>query len=181
MENVELHTERLLLKGITPSLIHHLFNTKTREEIVRFFGMDEAGYNHYKDMHEKGMETHRLSLFVFLLIEKESGLPLGECGFHTWNATHRRAEVFYMLRKDEYKQKGYMREALKAVLEFGFTQMNLHRVEALIADWNIPSLKLLQRYGFTREGVMREDYCVAGKNEDSTCYSLLKREWMEIF
>ena len=70
-----------------------------------------------------------------------------------------------------------MTEALKATLEFGFTQLNLHRIEALVADWNIPSVKLLQRYGFTKEGIMREDYCVNGKNEDSDCYSLLKWEW----
>jgi ribosomal-protein-alanine N-acetyltransferase len=63
------------------------------------------------------------------------------------------------------------------VLNFGFTQLNLHRVEALIDANNLPSLKILQRFKFKKEGIMREDYVVNGKNEDSDCYSLLKWEW----
>jgi ribosomal-protein-alanine N-acetyltransferase len=177
MNHIVLETERLLLKSITPTIINELFQTQTKEEIKAYLGLDDAGYDHYKDIHEKGVETHRLSIFVFLLMDKETNLPIGECGFHTWNATHRRAEVFYNMRNEAFKQKGLMREALKEVLKYGFTELQLHRVQALIAAENIPSLKLLQRYGFSFEGTMREDYVVDGKNEDSECYSLLKWEW----
>lgn len=177
MNQIELQTERLLLKSITPAIIHELFTTKTKEEIMAYFGIDEVGFQHYKDIHEKGVETHRLSIFVFLLMDKETNVPIGECGFHTWNATHRRAEVFYVMRNEAFKQKGLMSEALKEVLNYGFTELELHRIQALIAAENQPSLKLLQRYGFSFEGTMREDYVVDGKNEDSECYSLLKWEW----
>jgi ribosomal-protein-alanine N-acetyltransferase len=173
----ELTTPRLILKPITPAVIHNLFGTKTKEEIICWFGTDETGYLHYKDMHEKGMETHRLSLFAFLLVDKSTGEPIGECGFHTWNRTHRRTEMYYNLRQDEHKQKGLMTEAMAAVLRYGFTELGLHRVEALVASWNEPSVRLLKRYGFTKEGTMREDYQVNEKNEDSDCYSLLKWEW----
>ena len=174
---IEIKTERLILKSITPTIIHELFNTKSKEEIIKYFGINETGYEHYKEMHEKGIETHRISIFVFLLIEKETGLPIGECGFHTWNKTHNRTEVFYNMFNDQNKKKGLMTEALKAVLNYGFTELKLHRVEALIDSQNEPSLKLLLRYGFSKEGTMREDYVVDGKNEDSDCYSLLKWEW----
>lgn len=174
---IQITTPRLILKSITPAIIHELFNTKSREEIKSYFGIDDTGFAHYKEMHEKGMETHRISIFVFLLIEKETGLPIGECGFHTWAASHNRAEVFYNMRDENSKRKGLMTEALKAVLEYGFTELKLHRIEALIAAENEPSLRLLQRYGFSKEGTMREDYNVNGKNEDSECYSLLKWEW----
>jgi ribosomal-protein-alanine N-acetyltransferase len=66
---------------------------------------------------------------------------------------------------------------VQAVLDVGFIELNLHRIEALVAADNTPSVKLLLRYGFTKEGTMREDYVVEGKNEDSDCYSLLKWEW----
>ena len=177
MNQIEITTERLILKSITPAIIHELFHTKTKEEIMDYFGIDEAGFQHYKDIHEKGVETHRLSIFVFLLIDKGTNLPIGECGFHTWNATHRRAEVFYVMRNEAFKQKGLMSEALKEVLKYGFTELELHRIQALIAIENEPSLKLLQKNNFTKEGIMREDYLVDGKNEDSHCFSLLKWEW----
>jgi len=177
---LELTTERLLLKSINPAFIHALYDTHTKEEIMSYFGCDEAGYEHYKIMHERGMETHRLSLFLFMLVDKTTNRPLGECGFHTWNATHRRAELFYMLRNDDDKRKGYMSEALPHVLTAGFNTLNLHRIEALVGAENTPSVRLLQKYGFTWEGTMREDYVIDGTSYDSECYSLLKQEWKGI-
>lgn len=176
-DQIEIHTPRLILKGITPAIIHLFYSTKSKQEILDYFGFDEGLYEHYKNMHEKGMETHRISLFFFLMIEKETNLPIGDCGFHTWNKSHNRTELFYGLRNDSVKQKGFMTEALQEVLDYGFHELNLHRIEALVGAFNIPSVKLLQHFGFTKEGTMREDYVVDGKNEDSDCYSLLKWEW----
>lgn len=176
MEHSTITTDRLILKSITPTVIHELYNTKSKDEIIQFFGTDEAGYEHFLAMHEKGMETYNISLCFFLLTDKISGTPMGECGYHTLNKKHRRAELFYLLRKDDYKQKGFMTEALEPVLAFGFNELGLHRIEALVADWNTASVKLLLKYGFRKEGTMREDYCVDGRNEDSDCYSLLKTD-----
>jgi ribosomal-protein-alanine N-acetyltransferase len=180
MSEVIINTPRLLLKGISPQVIHAVFTTKTENEVKAYFGVDEKGYQHFKEMHLKGMETHRLSLFFFLLIDKGTNVPIGECGFHTWNRTHKRAELFYLLRHVSYMQKGLMTEALNAVLEYGFVNLGLHRIEALVANSNIPSIKLLERHRFLFEGTMREDYIVDDKSEDSECYSLLKHEWLSV-
>lgn len=177
IDQIEISTERLLLKSITPQIIHSLFNEKTEAEIKQFFDTDESGYHHLKCMHEGGMETHRLSMHYFLVVDKQRNKIIGDCGFHTWNKSHRRAELFYNLKYEEDKRKGIMSEAVDKVLEFGFTTMELHRVEALTASWNIASMKLLERFHFIKEGIMREDYTVDGKNEDSECFSLLKWEW----
>ncbi|MGK4568311.1 GNAT family N-acetyltransferase [Flavobacterium sp. 3HN19-14] len=176
----ELTTSRLLLKSITPDLIKEIFRHQSEKGIIAFFETDADGYDRLKSMYEKGMETHRLSLFYFLIHDKISGKVIGECGFHSWNKTHDRAELFYNLKNDSDKKKGLMTEALEAVLDFGFNELQLHRIEALIAAYNIPSVKLVQRYGFTKEGTMREDYIVDGKYENSECYSLLKWEWKTI-
>lgn len=173
----QLSTDRLLLKAITPEVIHQLFNTQTKSDIMTFFGVDEEGYNHYLAMHQNGMTSHRLSLLFFLLVEKSTQTPIGECGFHTWNTTHHRAELFYKLWQDQHKQKGYMTEALLPILNYGFTQMNLHRIQAMVADYNTASLKLLAQHNFVKEGIMRQDYLVNNTYEDSHCYSLLKNEF----
>ncbi len=172
-----LETDRLKLNLITPAVLHEVFRTLEKEDIKKIMGFDDAAYAYHLDMHLKGMETNRLSLLYFLLTDKETEQPLGNCGFHTWNATHSRAELFYSLLADEYKQKGLMSEALEKVLAYGFETMKLHRVAALVWRENIASLKLLEKFGFTFEGTMREDYVVDGKNEDSECYSLLSWEW----
>lgn len=177
MEEIILTTPRLILKSITPASIHQLFNTQSKEFIVNYMGINEEEYERYKDMHEKGMETNRLSLFFFLLVNKETNMPIGECGFHTWNRTHNRAEIFYLIRNAADKNKGFITEALPVVLNYGFEKLNLCRVEGLLASDNTPSVKLLQRYGFTKEGTLRGHYNVNGSNKDSDCYSLLKWEW----
>ena len=174
---VELITPRLILKSVTPRLIHKQFETKTAEEIKQFFGANEKEYERLESMHKQGMETHRYSLFYFQLHDKTDNRVIGECGFHTLNRTHQRAELFYILKNDADKQQGIMKEALGPVLDYAFADMALHRVEALVADWNTASVRLLERYGFTKEGTMREDYVVNDKHENSDCYSLLKWEW----
>ena len=178
MNDIQLETKRLSFKTITPQFITQVFNRHTKAEIIALLDVDEAGFERYQDMFSNGMETFQLSFLYFFLIEKESNQIIGECGFYTWNKKHSRAELFYSLKKDDHKQKGYMTEAIAEVLKFGFEQMNLHRIEALIADWNVPSLKLVDKYGFVREGVMREDYFYEGKHEDSVCFSLLKKDWL---
>ncbi|RYD99239.1 MAG: N-acetyltransferase [Sphingobacteriales bacterium] len=108
-----LETARLQLNLITPAVLHEVFRTLEKETLKKIMGFDEQAYESHLEMHRKGMETNRLSLLYFLLTDKKTGQPLGTCGFHTWNATHRRAELFYSLLSDEHKQKGLMTEALE--------------------------------------------------------------------
>ena len=170
-------TPRLTLIPITPQTIRDLFRSNSDEEIKEFLGVDEMGFNHYREMYLQGMETHRISHFFFLIILNETNKPIGECGFHTWNKIHKRAELFYLLRQNEYKKQGIMTEALRYVLQFGFTELQLHRIQACVAIENLASLRLVHKYGFIREGTSREDYCINGINEDSEVYSLLIWEW----
>ena len=176
----ELETSRLLLRSVTPAFVKTIFAEKSEEEIKSYFKTDEKGFLHLKSMYENGMETHRISMFYFLLFDKETLTCIGECGFHTWNKTHGRAELFYNLTDVSYRQKGLMTEVVNLVIDFGFDQLHLHRIEALVANWNTASIKLLERYQFTKEGTMREDYFYEGNYESSECYSLLKQEWTKV-
>jgi len=80
---------------------------------------------------------------------------------------------------EAFRKKGYMGEALKAVLEHGFNTMKLKRVEALIGPSNTPSLNLIKRFGFSQEGVLREHYFTNGRYEDSLFFGLLEKEYRD--
>jgi ribosomal-protein-alanine N-acetyltransferase len=177
MHEVLLETERLTLKSVTPYMINECFRKKQKTEIMEIFAADETAYAKLLTMNEKGMETFNLSLLYFLLVNKLNKEIIGECGFHSWNINHHKAEAFYLMKKDEHKKNGYMTEAIPFVLKYGFTQMNLHRIDAKIASWNIASTKLIVKNGFQKEGTLREDYFFNGEHQDSDCYSLLKHEW----
>jgi [ribosomal protein S5]-alanine N-acetyltransferase len=172
---IEIDSPRLRLIGTNPAFIHDCFNTLTETELQNVFGTEDL--TQLREMHQKGMESFRISHFLFLIHLKSKNCVIGQIGFHTWNYVHHRAELFYHLYKEEDKNKGYMKEALPIVIKYGFEGLNLHRIQAMVAKDNIPSVKLIEHNGFVFESTAREDYWVEDHFEDSECYSLLKSEW----
>jgi [ribosomal protein S5]-alanine N-acetyltransferase len=177
MEINSIETPRFTLRIVTPEVHNHVMANYSDDELMEFFGLDEAGLDREKLRHAGGLTTFNKSFVNFYPIDKYTGKVIGWCGYHTWYTDHDRAEIGYYLNADEHKRKGYMTEILRAVLDYGFSQMNLHRVEALTATYNTASIKTLEKFGFTYEGLLREHYLVDGKHEDSPIYSLLRHEF----
>ncbi len=78
-----------------------------------------------------------------------------------------------------YARRGYMHEALVAVITHAFTTMGLHRIEATVMPRNRPSRALLERLGFREEGCARELILIQGVWEDHLRNALLSGEWTE--
>lgn len=76
-----------------------------------------------------------------------------------------------------YQRRGYMTEALGLVLAHAFDTLKLHRVEANIQPDNVPSLALVRRAGFTREGYSRRYLKISGRWRDHERYALLAEDW----
>ena len=179
---IVLETERLYLSELTPEIYTYLFTACSDErEIMDYLGLKtKAELDEEKDKYSKGLTTYFHSFKNFRLLRKADKMVVGRCGYHTWIVTHRRAEVGYSMLEDTYKRQGYMTEALGPILAYGFEKMDLRRIEAYIAEYNIPSAKLLEHYGFQREGVARAHYVVDGINEDSTLLSLIRPEYDQL-
>lgn len=178
---IVLETERLYLSELNPEIYNYLFTVCSDEEIKAYLGLKNTEeLADEKDKFSKGLTTYFHSFKNFRILEKATGAMMGRCGFHTWIVSHRRAEVGYALLDDAFKRKGYMTEALGPVLAYGFEQMGLRRIEALAADYNTPSIKLLERYGFKLEGVVREHYVVDGVNEDSVLLSIIRPQYDQL-
>lgn len=104
---------------------------------------------------------------------------LGGVSLHAWEKYHRRAEVGYDLAHAFWGQ-GIGSEAVRAVLHFGFTHLNLNRIEAATIADNHESVNLLKKLGFRLEGIRRgysweED----GTFHDSAMFGLLREEFIE--
>lgn len=180
LSGITIETCRLLLKEINPEALYQLFSDYSKDDIMKFMGLQtEQQFLNEKERYLKGWTTYNIHFKGFYLIRKDDNVTLGQCGFHTWYFRHYRAELGYALLMDEYKQQGYMKEALSPIIDFGFNEMNLNRIEAYIAIENTPSLKLLQHYGFIFEGIMRQHYYKNGVCEDSHCFSLLKQDYIK--
>ncbi len=177
MQFEELSTPRLRLRKLTPEAYDHIYATMDDVQLMDFLGLDAEGLQKEKDKFKGGLTTFRTSILGFRVINKVTGTVMGMCGYHNWYALRSRAELGYHLTSDAYKQQGFMTEALAAVIAYGLERMGLNRIEALIAPQNTPSRKLLERYGFTREGLLRQHYFVDGILEDSELYALLKKDY----
>jgi len=177
---IELYTQDLILRELNPEIYNQVMVSFSDSEIKTFFGLpsDEELQNE-KLRFQQGMTMSGKSFLYFHLLDKINGVVMGWCGYHTWFTQHLRAEIGYVLNEDVYKGKGYMSQALPAVIKYGFETMNLHRIEALISPDNIPSLKLIKRSGFTEEGILREHYMKSEKLEDSIIFSLLRQEYFQ--
>lgn len=174
-----LDTPRLWLKEINPETNKLIFTRFSDAEIMQFFGhTTHEGLALEKSKFAQGLTMYRISFRVFLIIEKASSRVLGRIGYHWWHVPHSRAEIGYALLLEADKGKGYMTEAIKAVVAYGFDVMGLNRIEAFIGSGNVPSLAMVKRLGFVQEGVIREHYCKGNTIEDSICFSLLKREYL---
>ena len=108
--------------------------------------------------------------------ELEDGQMIGTCTLHQIHLQNRRAEVGYALGRP-YWGSGYMNEAMHALVDYAFTNMKLHRLEADIDPRNEASAKSLERLGFQREGYLRERWIVGEEISDSALYGLLASEW----
>lgn len=180
-ETIIIETPRLLLKELTPELYDYIFDNWNDEQIMTYLGNPtREDYELEKQKYTKGLTSFYLSFKSFMIVEKGSNKIIGRIGYHTWKAVHERAEIGYGLYYEDAKQKGYMKEAMKAVLVYGFEQMKLNRVEAFASPFNEPSIRLIEKYGFTKEGLLRQHYGRNGVTEDSAVYGLLKSEYESI-
>lgn len=178
MKFEEIETDRLILRIVTPAVYDFIYTNFSIEEQLKFLGLSsKEELESEKQKYGKGLEMYNKSMVGFQMIDKTSQKVIGLCGFHTWYVEHRRAEIGYSLFDDAYKRKGFMSEALPPIIDYGFVTMNLHRIEAFISPHNTPSLKLVQKLNFSKEGILREHFFVNNKMEDSAVFSLLKKEW----
>jgi len=170
-------TPRLILRNLSRDDGPYLHEIWTDPAVLEFMVLDPF---------ETYEETHAMIDLLEGLYEKGEGIRwaitsasdgavMGTCGFHNWKREHSRAEAGYELGKD-FWGKGYMKEALSAVLEYGFVNMDLNRIEAFVNDGNEKSLGLLQSLEFKTEGLLRHYEWARGKFQDQWVCSLLRSE-----
>lgn len=175
-----LETERLILRQVTKNDANSLLTYLSDIDVMKYVGLepfksiddalDEIAW--YKSIFEKGTG---IRWGISLKGQEEI---IGSCGFLNRVTEHYRAEIGFELSKEHWG-KGIASETIKHVICYGFEQMNLQRIEALIEPPNIPSQKVVERQGFIREGLLRSYEYTCGKFDDLYMYAMLKQDYQE--
>lgn len=110
----------------------------------------------------------------FAITVTSDGQLCGGIGLRV-DAPHQHAELGYWLGVPYWGQ-GYATEAARAILEYGFQTLGLHRIYASYVPHNVASGRVLQKIGMRREGLMRSHICKWGEFQDLECYGMLKTD-----
>lgn len=175
-----LETERLSIRIDTVEDYVQMFKACSDAALKDCFGFrTNEELNKQKEKVSGGLTTYRTSVVFFHLRERSLDTVIGNFAFHNWFPMHRRSEIGYAMMDDAYKNQGYMREAIAAIIPFGFEAMELNRMEAFIHPDNTASRKLVERMGFRQEGWLREHYAAEGAIGDSIVFGLLHKDYLD--
>jgi RimJ/RimL family protein N-acetyltransferase len=109
-------------------------------------------------------------------VDRASARAIGTAGLLLRRSQYREYELDYCLHR-EWWGAGYGTEAVRALVDLGFRQLDAHRIYALVDPENPASQRVLEKLGFRREGHQRRDTLIAGEWRDTLVYALLDGEW----
>jgi [ribosomal protein S5]-alanine N-acetyltransferase len=176
----QIETDRLILRKVKLSEAPIIFENWLSDERVM--------NNLIKGAHQNVAETiarvkeivsgYDSMEFCYWGIElKADGTLIGAIDFYNFDVATENSEVGYAIGYDWWNQ-GYGTEALKAVLEFGFKHMNIHKISAAHNTDNEASGKIMRKAGMVKEGVIRH-MIRNSRNQYKDCavYGLLQEEY----
>ncbi len=176
---MRIATERLVLRDYVIDDWPDVLAYQRDPRYFRFYpwtGRAEAGV---RDLVQKfvDMQVERpRRRFQMAIALRESEKLIGSCGIRRKLGNDWEAELGYELAP-EYWGRGYATEAARAMIDFGFKELGLHRVYAWCIADNAASAKILERLGLRLEGRLREIEYFKGRWWDTLHYGLLEGEW----
>jgi [ribosomal protein S5]-alanine N-acetyltransferase len=169
-----LSTERLLLREIVEADAEAVFKMRSDKNVMQFVGRPLAtSIDDAIVLIKKITEGHRNNEGInWAITVKDKPTLIGIICFWRIEKEHYRGELGYMLQP-AFQGKGIMQEAVEKVLDYGFSILKLHSVEAHINPANAASIKVLEKHHFIQEAYFKENYYYNGQFSDSAIYSLL--------
>ncbi|PEA54422.1 GNAT family N-acetyltransferase [Bacillus pseudomycoides] len=169
-----LETERLILRELIEDDAQRILNCFSNEDVLRYYGQNpltdlEQVKHIIKNFSNNYKEKRGIKWGIQI---KETEGIIGTIGFHDWSTEHKKAEIAYAFLP-EYWGKGYATEVVKQVTTYGFHELNLTRIGAVVFTENKASNVLLRKLGFQKEGVLRNYMYQNNIPYDTNVYSLL--------
>lgn len=175
-----LDTPNLILRELTPADAKAILRVRGDVRVTRLNSgqpmqtLEEA--KEWIGKARKAFADHRrVEWGITLKSDPQAGV-IGRINYNYWLRQDRRASIGYDLGYS-YWGRGIMTEAVRAIVTFGFDQMNLNRIEADCDAENYGSMRVLEKVGFRREGVQEDQYFEWDKFHDLVLFALLRRDY----
>jgi ribosomal-protein-alanine N-acetyltransferase len=179
IQNLLLETPRLLLREIGDHDAPAVHSYASDADVVRYL---DWGPNTPEDterflaMARTARDAVPRMAYHLAVVLKASGGLVGGCRIEVRNAVHGTGDVGYVVDRQHWGQ-GYATEAIRALIDFGFRRLALHRIWATCDVENHASARVLEKLGMRREGLLRHNVRRTGEWRDSYLYAIIEPEW----
>jgi RimJ/RimL family protein N-acetyltransferase len=176
-----LHTERLVVRTMTPDDAGDVHAYQSREDVCRYLTFEPRSREEVAERVTRHAQATTLAAagdYWQLAVERAGarGRVIGDVFFTIKSTENATGEIGWTLHPD-FSGQGYMTEAASAVLDLAFGPINLHRVRADLDPRNTGSTALCRRLGMREEAHFVEDLWAKGEWADTGIYGILAREW----
>jgi len=174
----KIETKRLLLRDLKKTDMKAVHTYASDPDVIRYMDWGPNSLDDTSAFMKRALEAqkekprHHYTLAITLKTDKKL---IGSCGIHVSNPDNREGWIGYCLNK-QFWGKGYATETAKALVEFGFKKLLLHRAFATCDPENRASARVLEKTGMNLEGHLREHKLVKGKWRDSLLYAIINQE-----
>jgi [ribosomal protein S5]-alanine N-acetyltransferase len=174
-----IETGSAVLRPLEPSDLDQLYEFRNDEEVTRLLAGFSTGYSR-ADL-AAWLEAHRgrADEVLWAIATAADNRCIGHVGLYRIDHRVRKAEFAILIGDRAEHGKGIGREVSRAVLEYAFQQLNLHKVSLSVLVTNERALRLYAGLGFRRDGLIRHDQFRDGRYVDLYQMSLLEDEWRD--
>ena len=175
-----LKGKSVLLRPVKRSDISYFLKWFNDPEIIQYVGLYLPMTEMSEEKFIEELGTTRARSDVILVIEAiqgDSTKPIGNCGLHQISAKDHDAIFGIVIGEKGYWSRGYGLEAAQLLINYGFQQLNLHRISSSAIAFNERSIKLHRKLGFREEGRLRQAMFKNGQYHDRVEFGILSEEW----
>jgi len=176
LEEQMIKGERVTLRAIErddlPRYVNWLNNPAVIHHLSLYLPMNSDNEN---DWYEAQRKDSTIQNFAIML--NEGAAHIGSVGFMNINHREQNAELGILIGEKNQWGQGYGREAIRLALDFGFSELNLHRVYLRVDASNTQAIRCYLSCGFVEEGRLRDTVYHQGHFEDQLIMSVLRPEY----
>jgi len=174
-----LKGKKVCLRPVKRADIDHFLKWFNDQEVLRYLAL-------YLPMNEiceenwiEEISTSKNSVFYVIeaIGNNMQKKPIGCCGLHNMNAKDQCAEFGIAIGETTHWNCGYGTQAAGLLIDYGFLELNLHRISSGVYGFNERSIAMHEKAGFIKEGISREAIYKNGRFWDKINYGILKDDW----
>jgi RimJ/RimL family protein N-acetyltransferase len=169
--------EHVILRPLETTDIDRLYEYRNDTEISRYLGGFSSGYSRADLAEWLERHRHRTDEVLWCIASRPDDRCIGHAGLYRIDARVRKAELGLIIGDRSMQGRGIGKAVSVAAIDYAFRELNLHKVFLEMVASNERSVRLYEKLGFRREGILRDDQFRDGRYVDNILMSILEDEW----